>query len=118
MCYIIDMRPIPKKLKTNLSQDKFYEKCCVCYVAGVQWHHNLIWQGRQENEPFCILPLCPKCHEQARNKEFKERLDWIMWNRATPEQIIYYSKANNYLHEKQRLNDKFGGAWINPIKEK
>ena len=108
---------MPIKLRNDLSAKKFYQRCCVCGVIGVQWHHNLIYAGRQENEEFCILPLCPVCHEKARNKEFKEKLDWIMWNRATDYQINYYSKANNYVYERTRLNDKFGGAWKNPIKE-
>ena len=111
------MRPIPVALRNKLASKKFYEQCCVCFSKPVQWHHNLIWQGSQENEEFCILPLCIPCHDKARNKEFKEMLDWIMWNRSTGEQIKHYSKANNYLHERNRLNDKFGGIWNNPIKE-
>lgn len=111
------MRPIPPSLKQEILSDKFYEKCCVCGVKGVQWHHNLIWKGRQENEKFCILPLCPSCHEKARNTEFKEKLDWIMWNRASEEQITFYSKAVNYKHEKQRLDNQFGGEWKYPKQE-
>jgi len=108
---------MPIAFRNKLAIKKFYEKCCICNTTGVQWHHNLIFKGRQENEEFCLLPLCVPCHEQARNKEFKEKLDWIMWNRATDAQINYYSKAINYKHERNRLNDKFGGVWINTIKE-
>lgn len=111
------MRPIPVSLRNKLALKIFYERCCVCFSKPVQWHHNLIWKGRQENEEFCILPLCIPCHDKARNKEFKEKLDWIMWNRATDTQINYYSKASNYNHERNRLNNKFGGTWYNPIKE-
>lgn len=111
------MRPIPQSLRNNLASKKFYEKCCVCGASGVQWHHNLIYRSRQENEEFCILPLCIPCHDKARNKEFKEKLDWIMWNRASDVQVSYYSKAINYNHERNRLNNKFGGAWKNPVKE-
>jgi len=107
--------PIP--LRNDLASKKFYEQCCICGAKGVQWHHNLIFKGRQENAEFCILPLCVPCHDQARNKEFKEKLDWIMWNRATDAQVNYYSKAINYSHERNRLNNKFGGAWKNPVKE-
>lgn len=108
------MRPIPPKLKTELASDPFYDKCCICKYIGVQWHHGLISAGRQQNEKFCILPLCVNCHEQARNKDFKEKIDWIMWNRATDEEITRYSKAINYAYEKERLNNKFGGAWKYP----
>lgn len=105
------MRPIPPQLKEKLAKDKFYENCCVCYTKGVQWHHNLIFDSKQVNQEFCILPLCPPCHEKANEREFRETLNWIMWNRASEEQISYYSKAINYAREKERLNKKYGKAW-------
>jgi len=105
------MRPIPIKLRNELASNDFYDKCCVCKYIGVQWHHNLIHSGRQVNARFAIMPLCVPCHEQARNKEFREKLNWIMWNRATDEEIISYSKAINYAREKERLNAKFGVEW-------
>lgn len=98
------MRPIPQKLKDKLSKDKYYKNCVLCRADGVQWHHNLIFGGRQVNAEFCILPLCPDCHRKADRKDVKEKLNWIMLNRATDEELIFYSKAINYLQLKERLN--------------
>jgi hypothetical protein len=38
----------------------------------------------------------------------KERLDWIMLNRATDEQLSEYSKAEDLITKRQKLNQKFG----------
>lgn len=100
------MRKIPDKLKREILSDKYYERCCLCGGQDVQWHHNLIFQGRQVNEKFCILPACVQCHHDVNTH--KEKFDWIMWNRATEEQINFYSKAENYQQTKERLNNKYG----------
>jgi hypothetical protein len=72
----------------------------------IELHHNLIFAGRQVNAKFCILPLCKRCHDNITL--FKEKCDWIMLNRATPEEIILYSKACNYQHRLEILNQKYG----------
>ena len=105
------MRPIPQKLKNELSSDKFYSKCCLqssdCQ-GRIEWHHNLIFAGKQVNEPFCILPLCHWHHEREKHTIFKEKLNWIMWNRATLEQIKQYSKSINYSEVLERLKKQYG----------
>lgn len=102
------MRPIPQQLKEKLASKKYYKYCAECRKEGVQWHHNLIFGGKQVNAEFCIIPLCPSCHDKARNREFKERLDWMMLNRATEEELFEYSKAINYNRIKSVLNEKYG----------
>lgn len=103
------MRPIPLKLREEMSSNKFYKKCCldnfVYPCSGkIEWHHNLIYAGKQVNEEFCILPVCKMHHDIEKHTIIKEKLNWIMWDRATDEQIKYYSKATNYQFEKERLN--------------
>ncbi len=100
------MRPIPQKLKNQLASDKYYDKCCLCGTKGVQWHHNLIFAGKQVNERFCILPLCPPCHKEMDYD--REKANWIMLNRASEEELFKYSKAINYSREKERLNNIYG----------
>jgi hypothetical protein len=103
------MRPIPEQLKEEIQNDKYYKKCCLCPVRQVQWHHNLIFAGRQVNEKECILPICEVCHNKARNTEIREQLDLIMLTRMSPEQMQKYSKAvdlfqrYNYLCQKYPL---------------
>ena len=102
------MRPIPLELRERLASKKYYKRCALCHAEGVQWHHNLIYAGRQVNAEFCIIPLCPSCHAQARNKEVKEKLDWIMLNRADNEELLPYCKAVDYIQLREKLNAHFG----------
>jgi len=101
------VRTIPEELKEEMVGDKFYKKCCLCGNEPVQWHHNLIFAGRQVNEKECILPVCERCHNLARNTENKEKLDLIMLTRMSPEQMTKYSKATNLFQRYNYLTRKY-----------
>ncbi len=94
-----------------MANDKFYTKCCIasehCY-GKIEWHHNLIYAGRQVNEKWCILPVCRHHHDIEKVKEIGERLDYVMLNRGTDEEIVKFCKAIDYLAVKERLNKKYG----------
>lgn len=91
-----------------MEADPFYKQCCITGSKSgkIDWHHNLIFAGRQVNEKFCILPLLKSIHDNI--VVHKEECDWIMWNRATDEEIKRYSKAIDYFKERDRLNKKYG----------
>lgn len=102
------MRPIPPRLRGEMEKDYFYQKCAITQkprsLTKVEWHHNLIFAGRQVNEKFCILPLSEKIHDRAREPKVKEFLNWLMVCRATPEELERYG-----LTEKaEKLKNKFG----------
>ena len=105
------MRPIPPKLREQMADNKFYKQCCLqdsnC-LGKIEWHHNLIFGGKQVNEEFCILPICNWHHDREKHQIYKEKLNWIMWGRATNEQIQSYSKAINYQQVKDRLVKLYG----------
>ena len=103
------MRPIPLEVKEQLSQDVFMKKCCLCGTdrLRVQWHHNLIYQGRQSDIPETILPLCSYCHAIADDTGVKERLDLIMLKKMSAEQIKSISKAIDYKHRLKYLKKKY-----------
>ncbi len=105
------MRPIPKKLKEQLSNDPYYQRCCITGLTNekIDWHHNLIYAGRQVNERFCILPLAQSVHD--RIIAFKEQCDWIMLNRATDDELIRYSKAIDLVQKRNRLNKLFNAIY-------
>lgn len=105
------MRPIPPKTKEELANDPYMKKCCLCGSSSgkIDWHHNLIFKSRQSDIKETILPLCQDCHDKARTKVVKDKLDLIMLNRMTDEQITSISKAINYHHRKKYLNDYFTG---------
>lgn len=104
------MNNIPPKLRKEMAEDPYYEHCCITgtskRVEKIEWHHNLIFAGRQVQEKWCILPLAESIHE--RIVEYKEQCDWIMLNRATDEELKRYSKVENLIVKRDRLNKKYG----------
>lgn len=107
------MNNMPKKLRDRLADDPFYQQCCVTGLRGtwddpLEWHHNLIVASNQVQERFAILPILKSVHDQARNHEMRECLDWIMLNRATDDELLAISKAIDYFHRRAFLNRIFG----------
>lgn len=104
------MNNIPPKLKKEMLNDPFYDRCCITGTLKtqqkVEWHHNLIFAGKQVQEKFAILPLRKDIHDNI--VKYKEKCDWIMLNRATDEHLLKYSKAVDYAREKHRLNEIYG----------
>ncbi len=107
------MRSIPAKLRKDMEDDPYYKNCCITGMPGtaikLEWHHNLIFAGKQVQEKFAILPICYDIHERVKSDQYlRGRLDWIMLNRATDEQLKKYSKAEDLFAKKKRLNKKYG----------
>ena len=102
------MNHIPKSLNDELNKDKFYLKCCLARFGGcggrIQRHHALKYAGSQLQKKFCILPACEGHHDQARNKDIKEKFDWVLLNRATDQELKDISKSTDYIWERNRLN--------------
>ena len=103
---------IPLKLRDELASDKFYAKCCLTGKTGIKidWHHNFNYANKNINEKWCILPVVNEIHQyhQGITSEVKEKLNWIMYNRATDEELKKYSKCVNLIKESERLNKKYG----------
>lgn len=111
------MNPIPLSLRTALTGDPDYRAgYCIFHnrthpynpPVRLEWHHNLIFAGRQVQARFCILQICKPIHEKANRPDVRERLDWIMLNRASDAELYDYSKAINLIHRRNMLNAKFG----------
>lgn len=102
------MSKIPKELLEEILADPFYRKCCVSGSSSgkIDFHHNLIYGGKQVQAKFCILPLSKEVHDDI--VYYKEQCDWIMLNRATDDELRRYSKATNYIRERERLNKRYG----------
>jgi hypothetical protein len=100
--------PIPTKLREEMSNDPFYKRCCITgqTTGKIDWHHNLQFASKRVNEKFCILPLAKEIHDKI--SYYKELCDWIMWSRASNQDITRYSKAVNYQQVKERLIAKYG----------
>jgi hypothetical protein len=111
------MNNIPKSLKEDMASDPFYKRCCITGASAlhtkIEWHHNLIFAGRQVQEKWCILPLAKAVHDKANDKGVREKLDWVMLNRASEDELRRYSKAINLKAKRDMLNGKFG-VWGYP----
>lgn len=107
------MRQIPRLQKLAMENDRYYTICCYQVHANdlcegrIEWHHNLIIAGKQSNAIWSILPVCHKHHMKSGDRNVKERLNWIMLNRASDLQLSEVSKAIDYIALRERLNNKF-----------
>lgn len=102
------MRAIPKKLREEMANDPFYKRCCISGSTSekIEFHHALIYAGRQVNEKWAILPLAKSIHDNI--VKYKEICDWIMLNRANDQELKKYSKAIDYIRYRDVLNKKYG----------
>ena len=106
------MNNTPPQLREELSNDPFYEKCCLAFLGGcfgkIEWHHALKYASSQVQKKFAILPVCCAHHKKARQPEINQRMGWVVWSRASEEEIQRYSKASDYYFERNRLIKKYG----------
>ncbi len=100
------MRKIPDELREGMAQDPYYSKCAIKGFTNekIEWHHNLIFAGRQVNEKWCIIPLSKSVHDHI--ELYKDEVDRIMLNRATDDELERYSKAIDLKAKRDRLNGK------------
>jgi len=107
-------RPIPAEQRDEMSQDPFYQKCCVAdeNCSGViQFHHNFTWQGKRTDHKFGILPVCEYHHRIEAS--IKDKLDWVMLNRMSDSELKQFSKAVNLKDKRDRLNKIYDSYKIN-----
>lgn len=107
------MNNIPKKLRKQLAEDPEYSVCMLTGEAGkrgdpIEWHHALIFAGRQVQERFAIIPIKRSIHHSARNTVVKEFIDWIMLNRMSEAELTFYSKAVDLFRKRDNLNALYG----------
>lgn len=102
------MRKIPPALRESMSNDPYYKRCALTGSTSekIDFHHNLIFAGRQVNEKWCIIPLAKSVHDNI--VKHKEKVDWIMLNRATDEELERYSKVIDLKAKRERLNKIYG----------
>ena len=87
------MRPIPVALRKRLSEDPFMKRCIRegnC-SGRITWEHAFMYQNRQINEAFAIVPLCEKHHFHDLDKDYGRYIGLL---RATPEELARYPKVD------------------------
>jgi hypothetical protein len=110
------IKPIPKKLRDEMAQDPYYQRCCVTgSQAGpgvkIEWHHNFESYAHgnkgRVNEKWCILPVLESIHRRADTREVRQYLDWVMLNRADKETLERWSVAGDLVAKRNRLNKAY-----------
>lgn len=100
------MRKIPKKLREDISKDPWMKKCIWSGdITNVSWEHCWLYQGRQINEKWAIVPLRRDLNVNMR-AEVKEYCRWVSINRATEEDFDKYPRTN-WQQIKLYLNKKY-----------
>ena len=117
------------RLRQEVGEDPEYTRCAlqgllrgVISPCGgrVTREHAIIFAGKKVQEKWAIPPICAAHHgvdayQDAPTQTHKEIRVWVAVNRATDEELFRYSKAVNYLRERDRLNAKYGVYIAPPI---
>ena len=104
---------IPPDLIKELEQDPFYEKCVMTGHRSVQWHHCFTFEGKSIQEKWAIVPLIKHVHDQCTqhkpeyDREVAEQVELIALNRATPEELLKYSKVVDLIAKRNNLRKKY-----------
>lgn len=107
------MRRLSKETREILENEPRMKACALInhipHICSkkIDWHHNLIYAGKQSDIPNTILGICSDMHEIADWKDVKEILDWIMLNQMTQDDFEQVSKASLVL-KRNLLNRKYG----------
>lgn len=112
------MSKIPAELLKEILADDFYKTCSRQDLHGhrcdgrITFEHVLTYGGKQIQRKWAIIPLCAHGHAvdffQDQGDLDKKVNLWVALNRATDDELSYFSKAVNYLEMKRRLNAQWG----------
>ena len=90
------MRPIPQKLRDEMSADPYYKRCAKHKLGNcsgrITWEHVWIYAGKQINEKWAIIPLCWYHHlGDGLDKLFNQ---WVSINRMMKADEDKYPRKN------------------------
>ena len=87
------MRPIPKKLREQIAADPFMQKCVYqhCWFKP-EWEHALLYQNKQINEAWAIIPVCTYHHRGGGMDKDYHR--FVALSRATDDDLKKYPRVD------------------------
>ena len=92
------MRPMSAKLREEIANDPFMEKCCITGSRGVSWEHCWTYAGKQINEPWAIVPLRRDLNTSHPPKGIKDKCRLISLERAKELGVWEEIKKKYYKH--------------------
>lgn len=113
-------RPIPLALRKKMDVQPYYHRCAITGTrsgpyAKIDWHHAFTWKGQRVNEEWCIIPLLKRIHDKASTKDVKDFVDFLILNRADDATLKRYSKAEDLLAKRDRLNKRYANPKDYPV---
>lgn len=107
------MRPIPPKIRKALANDPDMKRCIICGESKhIEWHHPLVYAGKQVNELWSFVALCTYHHRGAGfTQEVREKCQLVVLLKANDFDLKKYPKSN-WEQLKNYLKNKYGG-WYN-----
>lgn len=92
------MRPIPQKLRDELTDDPRMKKCAVNIVhicsPKIEWHHVWHYGNRQINEKWAIIGICENMHKKIEDPRIKRLTEKISLSLATVDDLAKYPKKD------------------------
>jgi len=67
------MRPIPQKIKKQISEDDYYLRCCITGSLIVSIEHCWLYSNRQINDLWALVPLRRDLNTSHPPKDIKQR---------------------------------------------
>ncbi len=106
---------IPKKLREELEDDPYYQKCCLTGMRNVKidWHHAWIYKT-QINEKWNIMPIWWRKHNYTGDKdsvhnclETREYVKYLALLRADLDDLKNRMPKKDWDQEFKVLKNKF-----------
>ena len=108
------MRKIPEKLRRELAQEPFMQRCILSAAGidhcctGLEWHHPWTYNKKQINERWSIVPLCHEMHKKERL--YRPLIELISILRATPKELLKYP-AFDWSQRKKYVESQCQAIW-------
>jgi len=107
------MRRISDTVKAQLNEEP--DVCARKSDGGcskvLTWEHAIIYAGSQLDAAWAIVKLCERHHGVNQYLDGgdlnKEKNIWLALLRATDDELIAISKAEDYIALRERLNKKY-----------
>lgn len=100
------MRRISPRVRKIIDSDPFYRRCCITGSINVSMEHCWIYEGRQIDEAWAIVPLRRDLNTSHPPKDVKDKCRLISLIRAKPDELRKYPKKN-WQQELHHLKTKY-----------
>ncbi len=107
------MRPIPPKLRLKIASNPFMRVCIYKSIDApnhdcdgrVEWEHAVIYNGKQVNEEFAIVPCCTAHNRGNAMDKAYNRYRALL--RANMDTLRVTYPGNDWEQELKYLSNKF-----------